>query len=124
MEKKIDILGTEYTVLLDVPVASDSSLENRMGYCQPSIQKIVVACLDDIDGWKGESDESRRRVLAITLRHEVLHAFLSESGLWSNSLEAGAWSMNEEMIDWFAMQWPKIMKAFRKLGCEGTYLEL
>ena len=124
MEKKIEILGTEYTVLLDVPVDSDSELENRMGYCRPSTQQIVLASFDDIDGWKDESDESRRRVLAITLRHEVLHAFLAESGLWSNSLDAGAWSMNEEMIDWFAMQWPKIMKVFRKLGCEGTYLEL
>ena len=115
MEKKIEILGTTYTVLLDVPVDSDSELENRMGYCRPSTPRIVLASLDDIDGWKDESDESRRRVLAITLRHEVLHAFLAESGLWS---------MNEEMIDWFAMQWPKIMNVFRKLGCEGTYLEL
>lgn len=123
MEKKIEILGTTYTVRLNVPVAEDKSLEDRMGYCQPSVQRIAVASLDDIDGWKDESDESKRRITATTLRHEVLHAFMAESGLWSNSLDAGAWSMNEEMIDWFAIQWPKISKVFSELGCGGLIWE-
>lgn len=38
-----------------------------------------------------------------TIRHELIHAFLYESGL-----HGSAWSDNEDMIDWFANQMPKI----------------
>ena len=46
------------------------------------------------------------------IRHEILHAFLYESGLEGNS-----WAINEEMVDWLAIQFPKIEKAFREVGC-------
>jgi len=28
----------------------------------------------------------------------------------------GAWARNEEMIDWFALQGPKILKAWQEAG--------
>lgn len=34
-------------------------------------------------------------------------------------MDVGAWAMNEEMVDWFAMQLPKIIKSFEQLGCTG-----
>lgn len=46
------------------------------------------------------------------LRHEVIHAFLGESGLRNNSY----WAENEEMVDWLAIQAPKIFKTFQELG--------
>ena len=53
-----------------------------------------------------------------TLRHEIIHAFLFESGLQSSSavLETG-WACNEEMIDYFAIQSPKIFEAFKEVDC-------
>ena len=47
-----------------------------------------------------------------TLRHEIVHAFFNESGLKesSNGCESG-WAKNEEMVDWIALQLPKIYKA-------------
>ena len=39
------------------------------------------------------------------LRHEIVHAFLFESGLAENS----EWAYNEEMVDWIAKQGPKII---------------
>ena len=46
------------------------------------------------------------------MRHEIVHAFLSESGLSANALSPdGAWALNEEMVDWFAIQGPKIVSA-------------
>ena len=45
------------------------------------------------------------------IRHEVIHAFLQESGLAENS----EFGRNEEMVDWVAMQFPKMHEAFRKL---------
>ena len=46
------------------------------------------------------------------IRHEIVHAFLFESGLAENS----EWAQNEEMVDWFACQAPKIYAAFRAAG--------
>jgi len=28
----------------------------------------------------------------------------------------GAWARHEEMVDWIAIQFPKIMKAFQEVG--------
>ena len=53
------------------------------------------------------------------IRHEILHAFLYESGLRENSNQTGAWAENEEMVDWFAIQFPKILKVYKKLGIES-----
>ena len=44
----------------------------------------------------------------------LIHAFLNESGLRYNSFAPEtAWARNEEMVDWIAIQFPKLMKAFR-----------
>lgn len=115
----VNILGMPYDVIIGMTEEEDPGLENRMGYCIPVRQRIVVADLDAIDGWKDENEDAKRRCLAVTLRHEVLHAFLSESGLWSNSGDSQAWAMNEEMIDWIAMQWYKIQRVLEVLSCGG-----
>jgi hypothetical protein len=50
-----------------------------------------------------------------TLRHEIIHAFLCESGLAANSVVfSDGWACNEEMVDWFAMQGEKIHDAWEK----------
>ena len=49
------------------------------------------------------------------VRHEVIHAFLFESGLhesWHHN-ETGH---DETIVDWFATQAPKIYKVFAELG--------
>lgn len=52
------------------------------------------------------------------LRHEIIHAFLRESGLSGNSMQYdGAWAQCEEMVDWIAIQFPKILKAFQDADC-------
>lgn len=52
----------------------------------------------------------------IRFRHEIMHAFLYESGLDGQSCNVDCWAKNEEMIDWFALQSKKIFKAFKKAG--------
>ena len=51
------------------------------------------------------------------LRHEIVHAFLFESGLAESSFSTDAWAKNEEMIDWIAFTGPKIVAAWQKAGC-------
>lgn len=52
------------------------------------------------------------------IRHEIIHAFLFASGLHSSARFEAA--ENEEhpemMVDWMAVQFPKILKAFREAG--------
>lgn len=50
------------------------------------------------------------------LRHEIIHAFMAESGLQSNWEHFRKFGHDETMVDWFAIQYPKIRKVFDKLG--------
>lgn len=119
MVKTVSILGAKYKVVTDVSPMDDKALEGRYGYCQPTSHLIVIADMDKIPSWDGESEADKQAAIAVTLRHEVLHAFLAESGLWGCSLDTASWVMNEEMIDWFAMQYPKIHEVYVRLGCAG-----
>ncbi len=63
-------------------------------------EKVFFSDMDE-----KEQEAYRKR----TLRYEIMHAFLNESGLSDSSNQyGGAWAKNEEMVDWFAIQSPKI----------------
>ena len=51
------------------------------------------------------------------LRHELIHAYLFESGLGDSSNSCDAWAVNEEMVDWFARNIPKMIETFKELKC-------
>lgn len=84
------------------------------------------------DGYDGETDLFKKEIHISTmkkdpkeyrpihtknaLRHEIIHAFFYESGLDTSSLRYEAWARNEEMVDFFAIQFPKIIKAMKKAG--------
>lgn len=116
MVKKVKILGTTYTVSI-VPFDKDKALEHRFGYTAVKDRKIVVGDLDTLDSWKNENRVAKDRQMHETIRHEVIHAFLHESGLWNCSYKTGAWAMEEEIVDWIAMQMPKIVAVCKELGC-------
>lgn len=118
MEKKVNILGTTYAVHTSVDVNSDPSLKNLFGYCCATERKIVIADMNTIENWKGESNESKAEIVRQTMRHELIHAFLAESGLRGSTNDVQAWATNEEMVDWIAIQYPKMKKIFAELGCE------
>jgi hypothetical protein len=103
---KIDILGTEYT-LTESNEANDSKLIGRDGYADTSVKKCVV---DDMsNAYTGtDAKENLPEYKKSVKRHELIHAFLYESGLDSCS-----WACNEEMVDWLAIQSPKLLKAFK-----------
>ena len=41
-----------------------------------------------------------------------------QGGLTSSSNGVDCWTKNEEMVDWIAIQYPKIKKVFQQLGCD------
>ena len=103
----VNILGTEY-IILKRSERDDNRLNNCDGYCDWTTKQIVVQ--QEMYGNLGDMDCYMKKVL----RHEIVHAFAIESGLHESSLETSSWAANEEMIDWFARQGPKIYKAWKE----------
>lgn len=106
---KIDVLGAVYTVLDNQTEKKNPDLRNRSGLCEPYGRRILLRKLDP----NTDTPENLARYRRETLRHEIIHAFLNESGLGTCS----GWARNEEMVDWFAVQMPKLVKAFASAGC-------
>ena len=116
--RKISVLGTDYTIRF-VEHGQDEYMDKMDlgGYCDGNKHEIVVLLLKTCEGWKNEPKETIDDEQRKTLRHELVHAFLNESGLqWNANPTEKAWAKNEEMVDWFAIQSPKIYKIFRELG--------
>lgn len=113
---KIGILGTTYKVLFK---SSDEEprLQHNWGFTDHLAKEIYISteCEKETDDTCKNLKEFRNKVL----RHEIIHAFLCESGLKECSYDTIAWAYNEEMIDWFAIQSPKIFKIYKQLNILG-----
>lgn len=104
----VNILGQEYRIIFsDV---TDPRLEAADGYCDFTTKQIVIRSdipetvdtVSDLNVYKNK-----------VLRHEIIHAFLYESGLDNNS-----WGGNEEIVDWIALQFVKIVDVVNKIDIE------
>ena len=116
--RKINILGTEYQIETH-KVSEDSYLEDNKlsGYCGEEEKIIVVADMSEEKYFPNMNEREQETYRKRVLRHEIIHAFLNESGLSDSSNRFdGAWAKNEEMVDWFAIQSPKIYDVYLKLG--------
>lgn len=102
---KINILGTEYTIITNVNEKDYPKLFDLLGYTDFSIKEIVIRKLEP----DNRSVDDLRKCERDTLKHEIVHAFLFESGLDGNS-----WARNEEIVDWIALQFEKMLEAFEK----------
>lgn len=115
---KIDILGAEYRIEIH-KVSEDSYMEKKglAGYCEEENKLIVVADMSEEKYFAGMDEKAQETYRKKTLRHEIMHAFLNESGLSDSSNRFdGAWAKNEEMVDWLAIQSPKIFSTFKKMN--------
>ena len=111
----ISVLGTEYKIEYRTK-KQDKKLMEIDGYCDYSTKTIV--CIKRTKEDKHPMDLGDLKFIDNRiLRHEIIHAFLFESGLGGSSVWVGQWALNEEMVDWFAMQFPKMVEVFRSAGC-------
>lgn len=103
----VNVLGVEYAIEY-LTKDKDSGLEHADGYCDSSIKRIVI---------RDYTEEEKKEPLSLknldaykkkVLRHELTHAFLYESGLSFNANSCDSWPTNEEMVDWMAIQGPKL----------------
>lgn len=102
---KVNILGTEYTV------HEDNELEKLGldGCCKKYDKEISIRSIENMLE-DGDCYESKLERHCEVMRHEIVHAFFSESGL-------DDFSNNEQLVDWIAMQFPKMEKVFKDVGC-------
>lgn len=110
---KIDILGTEYEVVYknysEEPLFETRSID---GYCDDVEKVLCIGRLHTFPGYEDEEVPYCKCLEKRTLRHEIVHAFLDESGLKECAMKPdGSWEKNEEMVDWIALQLPKIVRA-------------
>ena len=111
----IDILGTEYSIVFADFGKDETAKKCQLcGYTSKLTKKITIINAKSI--YPDDSDEECREMEKETIRHEIVHAFLYESGLDSSTQGGTAWAENEEMIDWIAIQGAKIYAAWQKLG--------
>ena len=106
------ILGTQYNIKL-IPESDDPMLKTLEGYTDQTVHKIVVKLIEK----QGNTAQNVADYAKNIMRHELIHAFLFESGLGTCANDIDCWSQNEGMVDWFAYQSPKIFKLFQQLNC-------
>ena len=109
MKNKVNVLGTVYQIS-ERTEKEDEKLEGNDGYCDRTVKLIVIEKLVREQYTLADLEYIMKKVL----RHEIVHAFLIESGLNECSQSSSSWALNEEMVDWLAVQGPKIYDAWRE----------
>ena len=102
---KVNVLGTEYEIITD-----DSIVYKGVdGICKSYDKEIVIRSKGEMLGSE-DSEAIKELRYKEVLRHELIHAFFDESGL-------DDYSNNEQLVNWIAAQFPKMLKAFIEAGC-------
>lgn len=104
MKKRILILGTLYKIKYRNLKDADYD-----GYCDYTSRTIVIRT----DNYNNVEDFQRMQNKQ--LRHEIIHAFLAESGLQCNFEHSTMWGHEETMVDWIAIQFPKLLEVYAEL---------
>lgn len=115
---QVNVLGTPYEIIVKKYDEDEVFERNSFcGYCDPYKKEIVLCDMNTYKGWENEDKPTIEACHKENLRHEIVHAFFYESGLWDNSsCDVGAWSKNEELVDWIALQGEKIYKAWQEVN--------
>lgn len=97
----VDVLGIIYEIIFKTE-EEDEILKEVDGYCDNTTNQIIIKFFENHPMNHNDMMEYAERCI----RHEIIHAFLYQSGLDVNSINQ--WARNEEMVDWFAIQLNKI----------------
>lgn len=106
----VNILGTEYEII-EAAAAEDAMLEKCDGYCDKTVKTIVISKKAKDCDLKDYSVYQKK-----VMRHEIIHAFLFESGL-SENFTHPEYGHDETYVDLIASQFPKMCEVFKEVGC-------
>ena len=108
----IDVLGTQYKVFKNVMPTEDPILNDCNGYFDKTTHSIVI-CGRTQECNLGDFNTFEKA----TLRHEIIHAFLYESGHSACTTWMGQGEEHpEHMVEWLAIMFPKMAKTFKEAG--------
>ena len=108
----INILGETWTIHIvhKFPKRLADNETTAAALCVPPDRSIYIKTIKKADC------KDVQRLFNTILRHEIIHAYLVESGLNENANAIENWATNEEMVDWFALQSEKIFKTYKELN--------
>lgn len=106
---QIDILGRKYLLL-----ENEELPEGVDGLCDTYGRLIKIAPLDKMKTPLAPHQETKRK--NSVLCHEIIHAFLFESGLDS-------YCNDEVLVDWLALKLPQLVEVCAKNGCVQLNIE-
>ena len=104
--RQIIVLGTLYKI-----IEREFGKEDIDGFCDYTNREIHIRTdnINDVGNFE--------RAIKKQLRHEIIHAFLAESGLQANFEHTQQFGHEETMVDWVAIQFPKLLQAFKDADC-------
>lgn len=102
---KINVLGTEYELITDVKEVDDENLSDNDGYIDYQARKIIIVEMNN----EPNGTSNIKSYWQDVVRHELIHAFLYESGL-------PEYATDEILVEWIALQYPKMKKLFEELN--------
>lgn len=105
--KNVNVLGTEYAIRID-SASVNPKLVDANGYIERYTKEIVLEPL--AEGTHFDTANDMKSLNDLSLRHELVHAFFTESGLRE-------YCEDEKLVEWIAYQVPKMITAFRETGC-------
>ena len=111
--ESVSILGQEWNIEVKKP-KDCPDLKGLGGFCDDSVKTIYIHKQHE-HPHHNECQDLREYERGC-LKHEIVHAFMFESGLAHSSHDVRKWALNEEMIDWIARQHEKLHRAFVEAG--------
>ena len=101
---RVKVLGTTYTIKEDKSLINSSA----DGLCKTYDKVILHRPLEGMLS-AGDCDTSKYERLKEVIRHELVHAFFEEAGLFE-------YCSDERLVDWIAKQFPKMIEAMISAG--------
>ena len=109
---KMNINGQDYRVEIAKYEKYYDAFQSRSGWTDFGAKSIVALDAEDYTKYEdtGLGPESANRITERILRHEIMHAFMYESGLDTET----NFARDEILIDFLAIQLPKIVALMDK----------
>ena len=107
--RTVNILGTEYEIQSSEDIYKTLMESQNTGECDMYAKVISISPQEFIVNDRRE--DVMKSVYNICMRHEILHAFFHEAGV-------DRYSADETLVDFIAMQFPKMKELFEEVGCD------
>lgn len=106
-KQSVNVLGTDYQILY-ITEEEDKYLEECVGFCDRHAKYIVIKKQSEEFINSPRNTKNHLDWINQTLIHELIHAFLTESGVSYNNMD------EENICDFLEVNLIKIYKAFEQ----------